>query len=289
MKKLSVLIPLIGLILFFVFAFIAGQNRLVLLFPHGTIAQAQAHLIFLAIAIMLIIIVPVYATLFFVVFKFRSGKKNEKSSHGQKIPKKVQLLWWLAPTLIILAIAFITWGKTHKLDPYNALDSEAMPLKIQVVALQWKWLFLYPEENIATVNFVEFPEKTPVALELTSDGPMNSFWLPALSGQIYAMSGMSTKLHMEATSLGDFNGFAAEINGKGYSGMKFTARSVKKEEYDKWVKETKNNKMLDTDGYKKLAIPSEDAPMLLYGSYEKGLYNKILTKYQQPMEETGGK
>lgn len=283
MKKLSVFIPFAGLILFFAFAFIAGQKRLILLFPLGTIAQQQAHLIFLAIAIMLIIIVPVYVALFFVAFKFRSGKKSEKSSYEQKIPKKIQLLWWVAPSLIILIIAFITWGKTHALDPYNELDSRAMPLRIQVVALQWKWLFLYPEENIATVNFVVFPERTPIAFELTSDGPMNSFWLPALSGQIYAMSGMSTKLHIKATSLGDFNGYAAEINGKGYSGMKFTARSVSKEDFGKWVNETKNNKMLDDDGYKKIATPSEDAPIMLYGSYERDLYDKILAKYQQPM------
>jgi cytochrome o ubiquinol oxidase subunit 2 len=130
------------------------------------------------------------------------------------------------------------------------------------------------------VNFVQFPKNTPVNFELTADAPMNSFWIPSLSGQIYAMTGMVTKLHMMASNAGDYPGSAAEISGKGFSTMRFTARSSTKEDFDTWVKEAKNSSyVLDQKEYERLSTPSEDAPVTVYGVYENNLYNRIVSKF----------
>ena len=128
------------------------------------------------------------------------------------------------PFVFILAV--ITWKSTHALDPSLPLQSDKKPITIRVVALRWKWLFIYPEQNIATVNFIQFPIATPINFELTADGPMNSFWIPELGGQIYAMTGMQTKRHLMANAIGEFSGAAAEINGKGFSGMKFIVLNI---------------------------------------------------------------
>ncbi len=283
MKKIETLFPLIALLALFLFLTIYSRERLVLLFPAGTIARQQGSLIVTVVALALSIIVPVVIALFVVALRYRSGKKGGEHSDAYKKIKGIEFFWWIAPAVIILIIAVITWNKTHALDPYNSLKSNNAPVRVQVVALQWKWLFLYPEHNIASVNYLQLPENTPVNFELTSDGPMNSFWIPALSGQIYAMSGMSTKLHIEANRQGEFDGLAAEINGRGFSGMKFVAHVGTREDFEKWLGTIKSERALDMYEYEKLASPSENTPVTLYGSYDKDLYNKIMKKYQQPM------
>jgi cytochrome o ubiquinol oxidase subunit 2 len=153
------------------------------------------------------------------------------------------------------------------------------------VALQWKWLFIYPEQNIATVNFVEFPNSTPVNFQLTADAPMNSFWIPELGGQMYAMPGMSTQLHLMADRPGEFNGSAAEISGKGFSGMKFIAKATSQKDFDTWVKSVKqSSNMIDLSKYNKLAEPSENNPVITYASVEKDLYNSIIMKFMPAMD-----
>lgn len=289
MKKIEILFPFVVLFALFCFLFVYSREHLVLLFPSGTIAQQQSGLIVTVIILALVIIVPVFVALFVVAFKYRSGKKGGRNSENYRKIRGIEFFWWIAPLIIILIIAIITWNKTHALDPYNSLKSNVLPVRIQVVALQWKWLFLYPEYNIATVNYIQFPDDTPVNFELTSDGPMNSFWIPALSGQIYAMTGMNTRLHIEANRQGDFNGLAAEINGRGFSGMKFVAHVGAKKDFDKWVVGVKSETMLNMSEYEKLASPSENTPVMLYGSYDKDLYNKVIMKYQQPMEKMESK
>ncbi len=283
MKKVEIFFPIIVLLALFLFLVIYSRERLVLLFPAGTIARQQGSLIVTVVLLALSIIVPVVIALFVVALKYRSGKKDREHSDAYKKIKGIELFWWIAPSAIILIIAVITWNKTHALDPYNSLESNDAPVRVQVVALQWKWLFLYPEYNVASVNYLQLPENTPVNFELTSDGPMNSFWIPALSGQIYAMSGMSTKLHVEANRQGEFDGLAAEINGRGFSGMKFVAHVGTRGDFEKWLGAIKSERVLDMYEYEKLASPSENTPVTLYGSYDKDLYNKIMKKYQQPM------
>jgi cytochrome o ubiquinol oxidase subunit 2 len=188
---------------------------------------------------------------------------------------------WAIPSVIIAVMGAITWYATHKLDPYRPLDSNISPLTIQVVALDWKWLFIYPEQEIATLNFVQFPERTPIHFELSADdSPMNSFWLPALSGQIYAMTGMRTSLHMMADAPGVYEGRAAEINGQGFADMTFIAKSTKQSDFDDWVTFVKKSPLqLTQSAYDELTTPTQNHPITLYSYVEKDLFHKIIMKY----------
>lgn len=257
-----------------------GGADVKLLNSKGLVAREERNLMITSILLMLIVALPVYVGVFVTAFKYRDNKNN-KHNEG-KHNKKYEIFWWLVPSVIILILAVLSYGKTHALDPYRPLNSSVKPIKIQVVSLDWKWLFIYPEEQIATVNFIEFPEKTPVNFELSSDGPMNSFWIPSLSGQIYSMTGMSTKLHVISDNTGDFKGSAAEINGKGFSGMNFTARAVTNDEYEAWLKEVKTSPyVLDKKEYERLSAPSENNPVTLYSNVDDNLFNEIMDKYMQ--------
>ena len=181
-------------------------------------------------------------------------------------------------------MAFVTWNAAHELDPYKPIENGKTPLTIQVVAIDWKWLFIYPEQGIATVNFVEFPAQTPIRFELSADGsPMNSFWIPELSGQIYSMAGMATVIHMMADGPGVYPGRAAEINGKGLADMTFTAKSVWQSDFDDWVALVKRSPLkLTGPVYNELVKPSLNHPIQLYSDVESDLFNKIVMKYMHP-------
>jgi cytochrome o ubiquinol oxidase subunit 2 len=153
-----------------------------------------------------------------------------------------------------------------------------------VIALDWKWLFIYPEQRIATVNYVAFPEKTPVNFQITADAPMNSFWIPQLGGQIYAMPGMSTKLHLMADRTGEFRGSSANISGEGFAGMTFTAKSDTSAGFDRWVKSIKQSpNQLSLGTYDQLAKPSQDNPPMYYSLKEHNLYDIVVMKFMEPI------
>ncbi len=175
------------------------------------------------------------------------------------------------------------YSSSHSLEPSKAIASNQPPLKIQVIALQWKWLFIYPEQNIATLNYVQFPANRPVAFEITADAPMNSFWIPSLGGQIYAMEGMSTRLNLMADKPGEFRGSSANISGKGFAGMNFTAKASTQVEFDLWVNQAvkRSDRRLTIMSYHKLAKPSEDNPLIYYASVEAGLYNAVIMKFMR--------
>lgn len=273
-------VVLIALELLFLAVLYFGKVDVQLLSPKGLISTEQRNLAITAILLMLLVAAPVYIAVFVTAFRFREKGKNEKNIEEHIHSRKFELLWWVAPSIIIFILSFIVWNKTHALDPYKPLSSSVEPIKIQVVALRWKWLFIYPKENIAAVNFVQFPEKTPVNFELTSDAPMNSFWIPSLSGQIYAMTGMSTKLHVLANEVGDFPGTAAEINGEGFSGMKFLARSSSRKDFESWVAQIKSGPAALTGReYERLSKPSQYEKASYYSNVEERLYESIIKKY----------
>lgn len=261
--------------------FVLRSEGALLIHPKGIIALKERNLIFLNYLLMFIIIIPTFILLFIVALKYRAS--NEKAKHD---PEHVgsalgEVILWVIPSLVIVVMATITWFAAHELDPYQPLKSEVKPLKIQVVALDWKWLFIYPEQGIATVNFVEFPAHTPIEFELAADGsPMNSFWIPQLSGQIYAMAGMATKIHIMADETGEYAGRAAEINGEGLADMTFVAKAAEQRDFDHWVQRVKQSPMELTDSvYNELAKPSLKHPVALYSSVEKDLFRKIVMKY----------
>lgn len=273
-------------------------NDVVLYNPKGLIAQEQFRLMMFSTGVLLAIAIPVLSLLYGFAWKYR--ETNKKVSHKPQKPhgKFFAVSLWIVPIIILLILSSVVWPATHKLDPHKPLaaTSNNRPLTIQVIALQWKWLFIYPEQDIATVNFVQIPEDTPVTFELTADeAPMNSFWIPHLGGQLYAMTGHSNPLNLMADTPGDYPGQAAEINGEGFAGMKFTARVSTDAAFKDWVRETKRNAgRLDADTYKMLVAPSGHNPVMVYSSVESNLYNKVLMKYggshqghDQPMGHEG--
>lgn len=250
--------------------------------PKGVIAHDERNLIVFTVLLGLLVVLPVFAMTFWISWKYREA--NTKAEYRPDYDHSVvaESLWWGIPTIIIVILSVVTWTTSHSLDPHKALNGES-PLKIQVVALNWKWLFIYPEQGIASVNYVQFPADRPVQFEITSNGPMNSFWIPQLGSQIYAMAGMSTHLNLEATSTGDYRGSSANISGKGFAGMKFIARAGSDADFNTWVTATKESgPYLDSASYKALARPSENNPVAAYALTEPNLYSRTLASFQLP-------
>jgi len=239
------------------------------------------------VCIMLVVAIPMLILLYAFAWKYRAGNKKAKYDPEHVGNAWRQLVWWAIPAVIIVVIAIINWKSTHALAPTNAIASNNPPLTIQVVALQWKWLFIYPAQGIATVNYIQFPVNTPLHFELTADGPMSSFWIPQLGSQIYAMAAMQTQMNLEADTIGEYTGKDTEINGAGYAGMTFLAKSTSQADFNTWVASVQNSTSthpaLDMNTYNALAEPSQNNPPAYYSSYNKALYNAILIKYMAPM------
>ena len=256
--------------------------------PQGPIALEERNLIILAVVLMLLIAIPMLVLLYTFAWKYRAGNKKAKYDPEHVGNAWRQILWWVIPAVIIVALAFVDWASTHALDPFAPIVSNNPPLTIEVVALQWKWLFIYPAQGIATVNYIQFPEQTPVHFVLTADAPMSSFWIPELGSQIYAMAAMQTQLSLEASSTGEYIGKDTEINGAGYAGMTFTAQSVSQEDFNAWVASVKNSSNTLTPAVynNTLMPPSENVPSSTYSSVDPSLYDTILMKYMIPPTST---
>lgn len=256
--------------------------------PQGEIADKQRTLLVFASALSLIIVIPVYSLLLFFAWRYRDGNKKAAYRPNWANNKWLEIIWWSIPAVIVLILAVITWRTSHELDPYRALESDKEPVKVQVISLQWKWLFIYPEQQVASVNQLQIPEQTPIELSLTSDAPMNAFWVPSLGSQVYAMSGMSSKLHLLANHTGDYRGSSANISGKGFADMTFTVRASTREEFDTWAQSTRQGSPgLDMTAYNELAKPGTIDQPAFYTLTDQDLYAKILMKYMEPHSGMG--
>lgn len=263
--------------------FLSGCNAVVLN-PKGAIAVDEKHLLIKALCLMFIIVIPVLILIAVISWRYRASNTRAKYTPDWSHSVLLEAIWWAVPIVIIAILATITWISTHQLDPHRPLNSKVKPLVIQVVALQWRWLFIYPEQNIATMNFIEFPANTPVTFLITADAPMNSFQIPQLGGQIYAMPGMQTQLHLIANEPGTYDGRSVNFSGDGYAGMTFTAKAVAtNDEFNQWVASVKqSSNPLTVDSYALLAKPSEDETVQTYSSVEKGLFNDVIMKFMAP-------
>lgn len=273
---------LLGLTGLGVFIMMLLQGVNVALFnPQGMVAKQEHSLMLFSAAALLMIAVPTLLLLYFFAWKYRESNlkttHNTNARHGKFFVFSI----WTIPTLFMLFLASVMWPATHKLAPKQALASGVQPITIQVVAMRWKWLFIYPDQNIATVNFVQVPIGTPVQFELTADEtPMSSFSIPQLGGQLYAMTGHQNQLNLIADTTGDYAGRSAEINGAGFAGMQFTARASSTEDFNAWVQQVKRSPdVLDTTGYEKLLSPSQNNPAAFYSQAESDLYSKLVIKY----------
>lgn len=282
--KLSVLIPTLAIGgIFGTIWYLASRGTVAILEPKGTIALQQRNLIWIALGLILLVVLPVFAMTAAIAWKYREGNKKAKYTPDWDGNTRLELIWWGIPLLIITVLAGITWRTSHTLDPYRPLSSTKEPVTIQVVALQYKWLFIYPGEHIATVNYIQIPEDTPVNFEITADAPMNSFWVPQLGGQVYAMAGMKTKLHLEANEPGTYNGSSANLSGSGFADMQFKVTAVTEKAYASWLQTAKKSTgVLDLDTYNQLAKPGTKITTGTYSAPAAGLYDTVVMKYMQP-------
>jgi cytochrome o ubiquinol oxidase subunit 2 len=263
----------------------------IVLNPKGVIGQKENQLIIDAVLLMLIVVVPVIFMTFVFAWKFRASNKKAEYAPKWHHSNAIEAFVWGIPIMIILVLATITWRTTHELDPYKPLNVPGVePINIQVIALDWKWLFIYPQQNIASVNLVEFPVNVPVHFVLTSgDTPMNAFHIPQLGTQIYAMAGMTTHLHLIADEAGDYFGRAVNINGQGFSGMQFVARALSMSEFNAWVEKVKKDSTnLDVNTFKQLSKPSEDNPVTTYSSVADHLFDNLVMSFMMPGMDLDG-
>ncbi|HEX3139345.1 MAG TPA: ubiquinol oxidase subunit II, partial [Rhizobacter sp.] len=272
-------------------ALLAGCDT-VLLNPSGDVAAQQGNLIVVSTVLMLLIIVPVIALTIFFAWRYRASNREATYLPDWDHSTQLELVIWAAPLLIIIALGAITWISTHTLDPYRPLHRldaarrvppNVKPLVVQVVALDWKWLFIYPEQGIAVVNELAAPVDRPIAFQITSSSVMNSFYIPHLAGQIYAMPGMETKLHAVINRPGDYEGFSANYSGAGFSNMRFRFHGLSNADFERWVQTAKaEGKQLSREGYLELERPSEREPVRRYASTASGLYDAILNRCVDP-------
>jgi len=271
------LLPLAGLL--------SGCN-LDVLAPAGDVAAQQRDLLVVSTALMLIIIVPVMALTVFFAWRYRASNASATYTPDWDHSTKLELVIWAAPLLIIICLGALTWLGTHLLDPYRRIDriepgkpitQDHRPLTVEVVALDWKWLFIYPEYGIAAVNELAAPVDRPIDFRITSSAVMNSFYIPALAGQIYAMPGMETKLHAVINDPGTYKGFSANYSGAGFSGMRFDFHGLSAEAFDRWVAKAKGGtERLSRESYLELERPSENEPVRHYASVDPDLYDAVL-------------
>lgn len=269
-----------------------GGCNMVVLDPAGDVARQQGNLVLISTAMMLLIIVPVMALTIFFAWRYRAANRDATYKPDWDHSTQLELVIWAAPLLIIICLGALTWVSTHLLDPYRPLARTAAgqpvkpdvrPLEVEVVALDWKWLFIYPEYGVATVNELAAPVDRPIQFRISSSSVMNSFYVPALAGQVYAMPGMQTKLHAVFNQPGNFDGFSANYSGAGFSGMRFRARSLSPADFDAWVKAARAGEgKLDRTAYLKLEQPSENVPAQRFATVEDGLFDMIVNMCVEP-------
>lgn len=277
----SIIVGLVGYLL------LADKN-IAVLNPQGIIAQKQLDLIIFTTLLGVLVVVPVFVLLFSFAWKYRdTNPRSQRYTPDADGSTLLEAIWWGIPIVIIIILSIVTWVSTHDLDPYKSIQSDKKAVTIRVVAMQWKWLFLYPEENIVSVNEVKFPVDTPITFEVTADAPMSAFWIPNLGSQTYAMNGMSSTLNLMASRTGEYRGSNTNISGEGYAGMQFKAIAVPDDEYTTWINSTKQANKGDFcwSAYEEFAKPTEDESTRQYRLGDKYLYDRIIHKYMGSMSE----
>ncbi|MGY0577290.1 MAG: ubiquinol oxidase subunit II [Paraglaciecola chathamensis] len=255
--------------------------------PKGQVGIDEKYLIVVATVLMLLVVIPVIGMTLYFAWRYREGREHEIYDPKWAHSTKIEVVVWLIPIVIIAILGTLTWYSTQELDPYKPLDHEHEPITIQVVSLNWKWLFIYPEQGIATVNEVVFPKDVPVEFKITSDTTMNSFFIPQLGSQIYSMAGMTTRLNLIANEAGEFDGISANYSGAGFTGMKFKAIAKDSEQdFEKWVSAVKHSPAkLNDNSYAQLAKHSENNPVSYYGSLDSQMFQHVVMQFMGNMKQ----
>jgi cytochrome o ubiquinol oxidase subunit 2 len=259
--------------------FVSGC-KLDVLDPMGSVGLAEKSLIETATWAMLIVVVPVIALTLLFAWRYRASNRSAEYRPEWSHSTLIEIVIWAIPSLIILFLAALTWTSTHKLDPYRPLESNVKPINVEVVALDWKWLFIYPDLGIASVNQLALPVNTPVDFRITSDSVMNSFFIPQLGSQVYAMAGMQTRLHLIANTAGDYAGESSNFSGRGFSDMKFRTLATSPAAFAAWVAKVRaSSNNLDMTAYYAVAQPSERVPVRYFSSVDPRLFRNVVAKY----------
>lgn len=259
---------------------LAGCGDMPILFPKGPIALTERDILFRAFYIMLIPVIPVFLMTFWFAWRYRASNTKAHYKPNWEYAGLVDAITWIVPALIVMWLGYHVWVYTHRLDPYKPIMAETEPLEVRVIAQDWKWLFLYPKQDIAVVNELAFPSGVPLSFKITSDTVMNSFFIPALGSQIYAMAGMETRLNLLADEPGTFVGKNTQYSGDGFADQHFQAIAMSDDDFDAWVEKVRqSSQTLDETAYEALAKPSIAHPVTYYSGYEPELYKTIIMKY----------
>ncbi len=276
-----------GIVLLPILALLAGCD-MVVMNPAGDVALQQRNLVIFATALMLVIVLPVIALVGLFAWKYRATNETADYAPDWDHSTQLELVIWAAPLLIVICLGAATWTGTHLLDPYRPLGrlsagrpvpATARPLDVQVVALDWKWLFIYPEYGVATVNELAAPVDRPIRFRLTSSSVMNAFYVPTLAGMIYAMPSMETKLNAVINKPGDYAGFSSNYSGAGFSGMRFRFHGMDDAAFGRWIARNKASGLgLSRATYLKLEQPSETVPVMRFGMVDPTLFDAVVNQ-----------
>jgi len=253
--------------------------------PQGPVAASERQILFNSLSIMLVIVVPTIVCILGFAWWYRAGNARAAYSPQWSYSGRLELLLWSIPALVVLFLGGIAWNGSHELDPAKPLGSQVKPLEVEVVSLDWKWLFIYPDQQIASVNRLVIPAGTPVHFRLTSASVLNVFFVPQLGSEIYAMYGMISELHLSADRAGNFHGVAAHFNGDGFSDMSFETRALSVEEFSRWVTSAQaDGPALDEQAYRALLRQSSNVPPYTYRATAPRLFDDIAMGHLPPGE-----
>jgi cytochrome o ubiquinol oxidase subunit 2 len=271
-----------GLSSLFAASFFGGCRHMPLLDPKGPIGAAERFVIIAAFALMLTVVIPVVIMVFLFPWRFRDS--NTQATYAPKWSRsgKIELIIWLVPGVIVTVLGILVGNATYQLDPRKPIDTGVKPISIEAVSLDWKWLFIYPDQHIAAVNQFVFPVNVPLSFRLTSGTVMTSFFIPQLGSQIYAMAGMQTRLHLMADEPGTYAGQNQQFSGRGYSEMNFRAIAVSREQFEAWVQKVRQSpQKLDLARFEELEKPSVGCPVAVYSSVTPDLFDYVMRRCNQ--------
>lgn len=256
-------------------------SNMTLLHSAGTIGSAEQTIIYVSGGVMLLVIIPVIVMAFVFSRRYRAANKKAKYDPDWEESNKLEAIIWIVPVVIVAFLGIMSGIYSHRLNPARSIKASSPAIKVEVVALDWKWLFIYPQQDIATVNKIEFPAHVPVHFYITSATVMNNFFIPRLGSMIMTMPGMRAQLNLEAKQPGTYHGMSAQFSGGGFSGMKFKAVALKNErQFNAWVNEVRHKgSALTKTAYKKLAKHSRYASVSYYSAVTPHLFRSIIAKY----------
>jgi cytochrome o ubiquinol oxidase subunit II len=244
--------------------------------PHGPVGKSERLMLYDATAIMLAVVIPVIVLTLLFAWWFRAGNRHARYRPDWEFSPRIEVIIWAIPALVILFLGGIAWVGSHDLDPPRALKSDTPAVEVQVVSLDWRWLFIYPAQGIASLNHLVVPASTPIHFSLTSTSVMNSFFIPQLGSQIYTMAGMTTHLNLQADKMGTYQGLSAQFSGDGFSDMRFDLDAVTDAQFQSWITATRaQGRVLDQPAFAELARPSKVQGAPTYGEVTGGLFDAI--------------